>query len=89
MSKHFTDQSKFKSRVTSWDFDPAGSDKDISTHIMFHYGDISNPTKRFDLFQEWTELLFVEFFSQGDIERDQGLPVSYLMDRNSINIAKS
>jgi hypothetical protein len=89
MSKHFADQSKLKSRVTSWDFDPAGNDKDITTHVMFHYADISNPTKRFDILRKWTDLLFIEFFNQGDLERDMGLTISYLMDRTTVNIAKS
>ena len=66
MSKHFADQGKFKSRATSWDFDPAGNDKEISMNVLFHLADISNPVKRFDLYKRWTELLFQEFFVQGD-----------------------
>ena len=30
--------------------------------------------------------MFEEFFEQGDIERDEGLPISFLCDRNTINI---
>ena len=63
MSKHFSDQSKFKSRITSWDFDPAGNDKEICVNLMFHYADISNPSKRFKIFKRWTDLLFEEFFN--------------------------
>eukprot|EP00347_Sterkiella_histriomuscorum_P000561 403375374 len=89
MSKHFAEQSKFKSRVSSWDFDPSGNDKEISMNVLFHLADISNPAKKFDIFKNWTDLLFFEFFIQGDQERDLGLPISYLMDRTTVNIAKS
>ena len=51
MSKHFGEQSKFKSRVTSWDYDPAGNDKDITMHVAFHLADISNPAKKFSVFK--------------------------------------
>lgn len=62
MSKHFAEQSKFKSRVASWDFNPADNDKEISMNILFHLADISNPAKKFDIFKKWTDLLFTEFF---------------------------
>lgn len=34
-------------------------------------------------------MLFVEFFHQGDKEKEKGLPVSFLMDRFTTNIAKA
>ena len=89
MSKHFGEQTKFKSRVASWDYDLKGNDKELSMHVSFHLADISNPTKQFDVFKKWTDLLFVEFFAQGDLERAQSVPITYLMDRTTVNIAKS
>ena len=62
MSKHFTDLGKFKSRLSSPEFDATGGDKELVMHIVFHYCDISNPAKRFDICRRWTELLYVEFF---------------------------
>ena len=32
---------------------------------------------------QWTKLLYEEFFHQGDIEKEQGLPVSFLCDRET------
>ena len=58
-------------------------------HLAFHLCDISNPAKRFDICRKWTELLYVEFFMQGDMERDRGMPISYLMDRSTTNLAKA
>ena len=62
MSRHFAEQSKFKSRVSAWDFDPSGSDKEICMNVVFHLADISNPVKPFEVFKKWTDLLYVEFF---------------------------
>jgi hypothetical protein len=56
---------------------------------LFHLADISNSTKPWNVCAKWTELLFIEFFHQGDMERNRGVPISYLMDRTTVNIAKS
>ena len=88
MSKHFSELGKFKERIASPEFDPLNqTDKDMLLQTLFHLADISNPTKPWALCQKWTDLLFVEFFKQGDLERAQGLPISYLMDRTKVNIA--
>jgi hypothetical protein len=51
--------------------------------------DISNSAKPFDIVKTWVDLLFVEFFHQGDLERADGRPISYLMDRSTVNVAKA
>ncbi len=64
MSKHFTEMGKFKTRISSPDFDPSdGVDKELTLTNVFHLSDISNPTKPWMLCQTWTDLLFVEFFN--------------------------
>lgn len=89
MAKHFSELGKFKSRIGAEDFDPKGNDKEALLNMMFHLADISNPTKPWELCRKWTDLLFAEFFHQGDMERQRGVPISYLMDRTSVNTAKS
>ncbi|CDW89816.1 UNKNOWN [Stylonychia lemnae] len=89
MSQHFSELGKFKARIQSPEFEPAGSDKDFVMYETFHLADISNATKQWDVCLNWTELLFVEFFHQGDLERNAGSKISYLMDRSIVNIAKS
>ena len=49
MSKHFSEVGKFKTRLTSTEFDPAGTDKDMILFQMFHLADISNGTKRWEI----------------------------------------
>lgn len=89
MSKHFADLGTFKNRVTSETFDPADKDKLLCMGVGIHLADISNPTKPWELTHKWTELLFEEFFKQGDKEREMGLKISDLMDRTNTNIAKA
>lgn len=54
-----------------------------------HAADVSTQTRSFDVAVEWTQLLFEEFFIQGDIEKEKGLPISFLCDRETTQIAKS
>ena len=89
MSKHFADLGKFKSRVSASNFDPKNSDKQLWMNMGMHMADISNPSKKWDTSFRWTEMLYEEFFAQGDKERELGMQISDLMDRTTINIAKS
>lgn len=89
MAKHFAELGKFKTRVGAQDYDAAGPDKDMTMFELFHLADISNCTKPWHVCLKWTDLLFIEFFHQGDLERNRGAPCSYLMDRTTVNIAKS
>jgi len=89
MSKHFADLGKFKARVSSDNFDPSDDDKVECMNMCIHMADISNPGKSWSVSLNWVELLFEEFFAQGDDERKKGTPISDLMDRTQINIAKA
>lgn len=57
--------------------------------MLEHACDVSPPTRNFDIVKKWTFLLFEEFFIQGDIEKAQGLPVSFLCDREITNVTKN
>ena len=54
-----------------------------------HAADVSSQCRPFEVAKEWSYLLFEEFFWQGDLEKEQNLPVSFLCDRSNTNIAKS
>ena len=56
---------------------------------VIHSCDVSVPIRDFQIVHDWTYLLFEEFFKQGDLERQKGLPISMLCDRNTTNVAKS
>lgn len=54
-----------------------------------HAADVSTQTRPFEVAVEWTILLFEEFFHQGDMEKEQGFPVSFLCDRETTQIPQS
>lgn len=54
-----------------------------------HSCDVSIPARDFETVKDWTYLLFEEFFQQGDLEKERGLPISMLCDRTTTNVAKS
>jgi hypothetical protein len=56
---------------------------------FIHGADIGNPIKPVPEFIKWTDILFQEFFAQGDKEKEQGLPVSMLCDRETTVIPKA
>ena len=89
MAKHFSELAKFKSRIAAEDFNPKEGDKDFAISMAMHLADISNPTKLWSTCRKWTDLLFEEFFIQGDAERKAGMKISYLMDREVTNLAKA
>ncbi len=68
MAKHQVSLDQFSIIVKSTDYQPSGKDKDKTLTTFFHLADISNSTKPWDLCREWTELLYHEFFNQGDYE---------------------
>ena len=90
MTKHFFELGHLTSRIMDEEFDPKEpKDKELFIKFMFHLADISNPTKPWKLCRLWCDLLFVEFFAQGDLEKMHGFPVSQFFDRQTTNIAKS
>ena len=54
--------------------------------LMLHSSDISNPFKPFVICAKWADLVAEEFFRQGDKERDSGMDISPMMDRNNSNL---
>jgi hypothetical protein len=54
---------------------------------LVHACDISTSLREFDLSTIWADLLFEEFFKQGDCEKAQGLEVSMLCDRETTKVA--
>lgn len=55
-------------------------------NIIIHASDISNPTKPFEVYSQWAEKVMAEFFSQGDREKELGIPCSFLCNRDTVTI---
>ena len=58
-------------------------------NYFIHVADLGHNCKRFEISLIWVELLCEEFWQQGDKEKAQGLPVSFMCDRNSIDVPGS
>ena len=58
-------------------------------NMIVHTSDISNPAKPDKISQQWTQKVYDEFFVQGDMEKENKLPVSNFCDRNTTNVNKA
>ena len=56
---------------------------------VVHTADLSNPAKMKEVFDKWTDLVYMEFFNQGDVEKKLGMQISPLCDRKTVKIAKA
>ena len=57
--------------------------------FLIHSADIAHNVKPFHISLKWVELLSNEFWIQGDVEKQNNLPISFLCDRNDSNIPNS
>ena len=58
-------------------------------NMILHTADISNPGKPSKVSEQWTKKVYGEFFMQGDLEKEKGLPISNFCDRNTTNVNKA
>jgi len=49
-----------------------------------HAADVSNPAKPWSYYMQWTDRVLQEFFHQGDLERERGLPISMGFDKTKV-----
>lgn len=94
MAHHFSKVSAFKDFTERLAGDPQDWRTDPTAlcalqSMILHAADISNAAKPDLLSERWTNLLKLEFFSQGDEEKRLGIPVSPLCDRDTVRFASS
>jgi hypothetical protein len=65
------------------------ADRSMVLNTVLHCSDLGNPAKPLKICREWTRLLFDEFYAQGDRERELGMAISPMMDRDKPNMEKS
>jgi hypothetical protein len=89
MSKHFDIIETFKTKCfNSADLSRADVRFDLFKMII-KASDIGHAAKTIDLHKKWCEQVIEEFYTQGDLEKKLGLPVSMYCDRETTNIGKS
>ena len=64
-------------------------EQQLLLNYLIHMADLCHNCKDFSISIVWIKLLSEEFWMQGDKEREQGLPVSFLCDRNNVDIPSS
>ncbi|XP_033149438.1 calcium/calmodulin-dependent 3',5'-cyclic nucleotide phosphodiesterase 1 isoform X5 [Drosophila busckii] len=86
MTCHFQQLKTMRNLLTMQD---ATIEKSKALSLVLHCSDIAHPSKHWDVHHRWTMLLLEEFFRQGDLEKELGLPFSPLCDRKSTLVAES
>ncbi|XP_053147700.1 cAMP-specific 3',5'-cyclic phosphodiesterase 4C-like isoform X2 [Hemicordylus capensis] len=96
MSKHMSLLADLKTMVETKKVTSLGvllldnySDRIQVLQNIVHCADLSNPTKRLELYRQWTDRIMVEFFHQGDREREKGMEISPMCDKHNASIEKS
>ena len=85
MSFHYKIVDEFKEYKKNFDIKMIQKQLSFITHIS----DLSHNYRRFEVSLKWVHLLSNEFWNQGDKEKELGLPISFLCDRNDIDVPKS
>ena len=89
-----TAQSKIKQikpdkfEFLSIDKESIKSEQQSILDFFIHTADLAHNSKLFKISLKWVELLSEEFWLQGDKEKSLGINVSYLCDRNKVNVPK-
>jgi len=90
MKYHFEHFTKFKTKCASDAFQVGCERSDVKflLSVAVHTADIANPAKPRRMCLRWTELVMEEFFRQGDLENEMGLPISPFYDRHKTSTAQ-
>mmetsp|Transcript_1732 Transcript_1732/g.6019 ORF Transcript_1732/g.6019 Transcript_1732/m.6019 type:complete len:527 (-) Transcript_1732:2013-3593(-) len=88
MAYHLDLVNAFKSiRATKGGFDKDDAkDRLLLLKVVLHCADLSNPTRKGPIADQWSLRVMAEFFAQGDEERERGLMVSPFMDKTASSI---
>ena len=76
-------------KLQSDDLNKMYDNSQMVLNLIMHAADVSNPAKSFICYKKWVDLVFGEFFNQGDEEKKLGLPVTILCDRETTSKSKS
>ena len=58
-------------------------------NYLIHAADLGHNCKKFEICIQWVKVLCEEFWNQGDMEKSKGIPVSFLCDRDKIDVPAS
>ena len=102
MANHGETVSLIRAKIKAWEEEGenkfillSGNEKtkfdeqQILLNYLIHAADLGHNTHKFEISIKWVELLLNEFWNQGDVERKKGIQISFLCDRNKIDVPAS
>lgn len=81
LSHHFDCQTRLRACLAGKVDYNQTNDMSLICSAVLHAADIGNVAKSWPSYEPWIDLLFTEFFAQGDLERSKGMSVAPFMDR--------
>ncbi|XP_065887760.1 high affinity cGMP-specific 3',5'-cyclic phosphodiesterase 9A-like [Dysidea avara] len=88
MAQHNSIMEQFSSLAGNFSFDDDQQVK-LLMKILIKCADLSNELRPNDIAGVWLDCLLAEYFKQGDVEKEQGLPVGPVMDRDTVRKGSS
>jgi hypothetical protein len=64
-------------------------EQQVLLNYLMHSADLGHNCKKYEISKKWVHLLCEEFWMQGDQEKKLGIPVSFLCDRDKIDVPAS
>ena len=64
-------------------------EQQVLLNYLIHMADLGHNCKKYEISKQWIKLLCEEFWIQGDKEKNLGIPVSFLCDRDKIDVPAS
>ncbi len=64
-------------------------EQQVLLNYLIHSADLGHNCKKYEISKKWVRLLCEEFWIQGDKEKSLGIPVSFLCDRDKIDVPTS
>ena len=83
------DGKDFKFKLLSGNEQTKNEEQQCLLDFIIHLADLAHNTRLFSISLKWVELLSEEFWRQGDLEKKKNLPVTFLCDRDNVNIPQS
>eukprot|EP00002_Diphylleia_rotans_P022039 TRINITY_DN4310_c0_g1_i4.p1 TRINITY_DN4310_c0_g1~~TRINITY_DN4310_c0_g1_i4.p1 ORF type:complete len:1071 (+),score=217.40 TRINITY_DN4310_c0_g1_i4:111-3323(+) len=85
MASHFEYVGKIEQLVKDQNYSKENPEhRKLLHNILIKCSDISNIAKPFPVAKHWADVVTVEFFNQGDAEKQYNLPVTPIMDREKV-----
>jgi len=64
-------------------------EQQVLLNYLIHMADLGHNCKKYEISIQWVKLLTEEFWRQGDLEKEKGIPISFLCDRDKIDVPSS